>query len=122
MIKNTFFCVKKVKVDNPANNFYLISLGTDHLETFFGLIRTAVGTDTNVDTLQLRSCASGLMEVVAILAEHPEWDNGTCWLALPVFSKETQDFTSKADHINPRDWCGDISVSNVNLHTCWLLG
>ncbi|KAH9028337.1 hypothetical protein EDB85DRAFT_2147919 [Lactarius pseudohatsudake] len=103
MIKNAFFCIAKAK-------------------TFFGLIRTAIGTDANVDTLQLGSRASGLTEVVAILAEHPEWDYGTCRLSLPVFSKETHDFTSKADHINPRDWRGDVSVSNVNLHTCWLLG
>ena len=122
MIKNAFFCVAKAKVDNPTSNFYLISLGTDRLETFFGLVRTAVGTDANVDTLQLGSRASGLTEVVAILAEHPEWDYGTRRLTLPVFSKETQEFTSKADHINPRDWRGDVSVSKVNLHTCWLLG
>jgi hypothetical protein len=89
MIKNVFFCVAKAKVNNPASKFYLISLGTDRLETFFGLVQTAIGTDANVDTLQLGSCASGLTEVVAILAEHPEWDYGTCRLALPVFSKET---------------------------------
>ena len=122
MIKNVFFCVAKAKVDNPTSSFYLISLGTDRLETFFGLIRTAIGTDANVDTLQLGSRASGLTEVVAILAEHPEWDYGTRRLSLPIISKETHDFTSKVDHINPQDWRGDVSVSNVNLHTCWLLG
>ncbi|KAH9004151.1 hypothetical protein EDB86DRAFT_3208354 [Lactarius hatsudake] len=122
MVKNAYFCVAKMKVDNPIANFYLISLGTDRLETFFGLIRTAVGTDANVDMLQLGSRASGLTEVAAILAEHPEWDYGTRRLSLPVFSKDTREFTSKADHINPRDWRGDVSVANVNLHTCWLLG
>jgi hypothetical protein len=122
MVKNAYFCVAKMKIDNPAANFYLILLGTDRLETFFGLIRTAVGTDANVDMLQLGSCASGLTEVVAILAEHPEWDYGTRRLALPVFSEEATEFTSKADHINPKDWRGNVSVANVNLHTCWLLG
>ncbi|KAH8991639.1 hypothetical protein EDB86DRAFT_2806500, partial [Lactarius hatsudake] len=122
MIKNVYFCVAKMKVDNPSANFYLILLGTDRLETFFRLIRTAVGTDANVDMLQLGSRASGLTEVVSILAEHPEWDYGTRRLSLPVFSKETREFMSKADHINPRDWCGNVSVANVNLHTCWLLG
>ena len=38
MIKNVFFCVAKAKVDNPTSNLYLISLGTNHLETFCGLI------------------------------------------------------------------------------------
>ncbi|KAH9160972.1 hypothetical protein EDB89DRAFT_1862008 [Lactarius sanguifluus] len=122
MVKNAYFCVAKMKVDNPIANFYLISLSTDRLETFFGLIRTAVSTDANVDMLQLGSRASGLTEVAAILAEHPEWDYGTRRLSLPVFSKDTREFTSKADHINPRDWRGDVSVANVNLHTCWLLG
>jgi hypothetical protein len=55
MIKNVFYCVAKAKVDTPHGNFYPILLGTDRLETFFGLIRTAVGTDTNVDLLQLGS-------------------------------------------------------------------
>ncbi|KAH9010203.1 hypothetical protein EDB83DRAFT_2322515 [Lactarius deliciosus] len=105
------YSVVKMKVDNPTANFYLISLGTDRLETFFGLICTA-----------LRNHASGLTEVAAILAEHPKWDYGMRHLSLPIFSKDTQEFTSKADHINPRDWCGNVSVANVNLHTCWLLG
>jgi hypothetical protein len=122
MTKNVYFCVAKMKVNNPDGKFYLISLGTDHLETFFGLICTAVGTDANVDKLQLRSHASGLTEVAVILAEHPEWDYGMHRLTLPVFSKEGGDFTSKADHINPQDWSGDISVTRVNLHSCWLLG
>ncbi|KAH9041867.1 hypothetical protein EDB83DRAFT_2524007 [Lactarius deliciosus] len=117
MVKNAYFCVAKMKVDNPTANFYLILLGTDRLETFFGLIHTAVGTDANVDMLQLGSRASGLTEVAAILAEHPEWDYGTRHLSLPVFSKDTQEFTSKADHINPRDWRGNVLVANVNLHT-----
>lgn len=53
----------------------------------------------------------------------PNTRNGImgCRLTLPVFSKEGGNFTSKADHINPRDWCGNVSVANVNLHTCWLL-
>jgi hypothetical protein len=60
--------------------------------------------------------------VAVILAEHPEWDYGTRRLRLPIFSKEGGDFTSKADHITPKDWRGDTSVTNVNLHTSWLLG
>ena len=51
MTKNIYFCVTKMKVDNPDGKFYLISLRTDCFETFFGLICTAVGTDANVDML-----------------------------------------------------------------------
>jgi hypothetical protein len=122
MVKNVYFCVAKMKADNPTGNFYLTLLGTDRLETLFGLIRTAVGTDSNVDTLQLGSRASGLTEVAVILAEHPEWDHGTRRLTLPAISREAGEITSKADHISPKDWRGDVGVANVNLHTCWLLG
>ena len=90
--------------------------------TFFGLIRTAVGTDANVDILQLDSRASGLTEVAAILAEHPEWDNGTQRLTLPPISQQGGEITSKVDHISPKDWHSDANVARVNLHTCWLLG
>jgi hypothetical protein len=70
----------------------------------------------------LGSCASGLTEVTVILAEHPEWNYGICCLTLLVFSKVEGNFTFKADHINPRDWHGDVSVAKVNLHLCWLIG
>ena len=124
MMKNIFYCVAKAKVDTPQGKFYLILLGTDHLETFFGLIRTAFGTDANVDILQLGSRASGLTEVALILAEHPEWDLGPCCLTLPCIMKDPQtgEMTSRFDHITPKDWHGDTSVARVNLHSCSLLG
>jgi hypothetical protein len=71
--------------------------------------------------LQLGSHASGLTKVTIILAEHPEWDYSTHCLTLPVFSKADGNFTSKANHINPKDWHSDISVANVNLYLCWLI-
>ncbi|KAH9167194.1 hypothetical protein EDB89DRAFT_2126133, partial [Lactarius sanguifluus] len=124
MVKNVFYCVAKAKVDNPHGNFYPILLGTDRLETFFGLIRTAVGTDANVDVLQLGNRASGLTEVALILAEHPEWDLGPRRLTLPRITNDAQagEITSKFDHISPKDWRGDTTVARVNLHSCWLLG
>ena len=105
MIKNIFYCVAKAKFDTPHGKFYSILLGTDHLETFFGLKQTAVGTDANVDILQLGSRASGLTEVALILAEHPEWDFGPHRLALPRITKDskTGKMTSRFDHITPKD-------------------
>ena len=67
--------VAKTKVDNLAGKFYLIQLGTDCLETLFGLVHTAVGMDTNVDVLQLGSRMSGLTEVDVILSINPKWDH-----------------------------------------------
>ncbi|KAN0139589.1 hypothetical protein V8E53_002618 [Lactarius tabidus] len=112
MVKNVFYCVAKAKVDNPHSNFYPILLGTDCLETFFGLIRTAVGTDTNINILQLGSRASGL-------TKHPEWDLGTHCLMLPCITKDDQDgeITSKFDHISPKDWHGDASIARQAI-TC----
>jgi hypothetical protein len=66
--------------------------------------------------------ASGLTEVAAILAEHPKWDNGTRRLTLPQITQQTEEITSVVDHISPKDWHGNATVTRVNLHTCWLLG
>lgn len=111
------------RLHNPCWNFVTSTLlGTDHLKMLFGLIHTAVSTDSNVDTLQLGSHVSKLTEVAVILAEHPEWDHGTRCLTLPVISEEMGEITLKADHVSPKDWCGSVAVVNVNLHTCWLLG
>jgi hypothetical protein len=38
MVKNVYFCVAKAKVNNPQDTFHIISLGTDRLEQFFGLV------------------------------------------------------------------------------------
>lgn len=121
MVKNAFFCVAKIKVDNPTGKFHLIQMGTDREEKFFGLIRTAAGTDANVDIMQLGSRASGLTEVAAILALHPEWDKSPRRLNLsPLASQGAID--NKSDHLNPVSWRGSLGVANVNLHTCWLRG
>ena len=122
MIKNTYFCVAKSKVDHPNGKFFLILLGTDKLEGFFGLVRTAVGTDCNADLLQLGSRASGLTEVAVILSLHPEWDRAPRRLNLPAMTMETDELTSKIDHINPASWHGDVHVKNINLQTSWVLG
>ena len=70
MVKNVFYCVAKIKVDNPNGKFYIILHGMDRLESFFGLVWTAVGTDMNMDIVQLGSRVSGLVEVAVILAMH----------------------------------------------------
>ena len=72
IIKNIYFCIAKFKKDNPNGKFFIILLGTDWPGGFFGLIQTAVGTNCNINILQLGSHASGLTEVAVILALHPE--------------------------------------------------
>ncbi|KAF8258591.1 hypothetical protein EI94DRAFT_1774150 [Lactarius quietus] len=111
MIKNIFYCIAKAKVNNLHGDFYPILLGTDCLETFFSLIWTAVGTNANVDILQLG--------IALILAEHPEWDLVPCRLTLPSITKDNQDgeITSKFDHITLKDWRGNASVAR-KVVTC----
>ncbi|KAJ7744880.1 hypothetical protein B0H16DRAFT_1321924 [Mycena metata] len=122
MIKNAFFCVAKAKIDIPDSEFFLILLGTDRLEKLFGLIRTAVGTDTNVDIYQLSTRASNLTEISIILALRPHWDRGPKRIKLPAVINEKGDVSAKADHISPASCLGDLHVANVVPHACWLDG
>ena len=72
MIKITFFCAAKVKIDHPNRLFFLVLLGTNHLESLFGILCTMVGNDTNLDILQLALRITLTTEVSTILAKHPE--------------------------------------------------
>ena len=74
MIKNILFCLAKAKVNNPNRKFWVILCGTDQLEELFGILRTMVGNDANLDILQLVSRLSGTTEVANILAKYPQWD------------------------------------------------
>ena len=74
MIKNTFFCVAKAKVDTPDEDFSIVLLGTDCLENLFSCLQTMVGNDANIDSFQLGMQLTGTMEATNILALHPEWD------------------------------------------------
>ncbi|KAJ7883141.1 hypothetical protein B0H14DRAFT_2564942 [Mycena olivaceomarginata] len=121
-IKNAYFCVAKTKVDIPEGKFWLILLGTDRLEVFFGLIRTAVGTDANVELLQLASRSSGLCEVAVIMVLYPEWDSVPRRLALPPVSEAGVELDSKFDHLNPLSWRGNVNVDRVTLLTTWIKG
>ncbi|KAJ7497849.1 hypothetical protein B0H11DRAFT_2384649 [Mycena galericulata] len=122
MIKNVFFCIAKTKIDIPDAEFFIILLGTDRLEVLFGLIRTAIGTDVNVDMYQLSTRASNLTEATIILANRPHWDRSPRRLKLPMIINEAGDISRNADHITPAAWKGDVRVQNINLWTAWKQG
>lgn len=63
MVKNIFFCVAKAKVDDPKSSFYCMLLGTDRLEELFGILRTMIGNDANLDVYQLASRLTGTTQV-----------------------------------------------------------
>ncbi|KAJ7512180.1 hypothetical protein B0H11DRAFT_1843949 [Mycena galericulata] len=119
MVKNAFFCVAKAKVDIPDSEFFLILLGTNREEKLFGLIRTAVGPDSNVDIYQLNGRASNLTEVSKILALRPDWDRGPKRLHLPAIINANGEVSKKSDHVSPASWVGDVHVSTVGPHGCW---
>jgi hypothetical protein len=122
MVKNTFFCIAKAKVDDPEGFFWLILLGTDRLEELFGILRTMIGNDCNLDILQLTGRITGTTEVSNILAKYPHWDRAPRRLKLPAITRESKELPDKADHIKPASWRGDVAVKNVTLITSWKRG
>lgn len=121
MVKNVFFCVAKAKIDTPTSRFFLTLLGTDRLETLFGIVRTMVGNDVNVDVLQLALRAAGATDVANMLARYPEYNCEPRRTNAPAVTRDMQ-VVEGVDRISPRDWRGDISVQNVTLLTSWRLG
>ena len=124
MVKNVFFCVAKAKVNHPNDPFFLVLLGTDRLEALFGILRTMVGNDTNLDVLQLALRITSTTEVSTILAKHPEWDRSPHRLCLPTVSKNSVEVSNSLDHIGPRAYLhpDDLRPSSLTLATPWKRG
>ena len=124
MVKNAFFCVAKAKVDHPNEPFFLALLGTDRLESLFGILRTMVGNDANLDLLQLSLRITSTTEVSSILAKHPQWDKGPRRLRLPTVSKSFDELTNSVDHIGPRSYLRPEKLypSGLTLATPWKRG
>jgi len=124
MIKNAFFCIAKAKIDNPNNPFFLVLLGTDRLESLFGILCTMVGSDTNLDILQLALRITSTMEVSMILAKHLEWDRSLYRLCLPMVSKNLDALSNTLDHIGPRAYLSPekLHPSSLTLAMPWKCG
>ena len=78
MVNNVFFCIAKEKIANPNGKLYIILLGTDQLETSFGILHTIIGNDANADILQLTTRLSHISEIQNILTSNPSWDCDPC--------------------------------------------
>ncbi|KAJ7927902.1 hypothetical protein B0H13DRAFT_2552011 [Mycena leptocephala] len=122
IVKNAYFCVAKAKVDDPEGNFWLILLGTDRLEQLFGILRTMIGNDANLDILQLIERITGTTECANILAKYPHWDRPPRRLTLPALARDSTELPDKVDHIRPPSWRADTAVRNVTPLTCWRRG
>ncbi|KAF8600334.1 hypothetical protein BDV93DRAFT_404414, partial [Ceratobasidium sp. AG-I] len=121
-VKCAYFCVAKIKNDDPAGQFFLSQMGTDRLESGFGHVRTMVGGDSNADQLQLMSRLGALAECSALFDDHPEWDTTSRRLKYGGLRSALSDTSRRVDHLGPVSWSGDTYVSNVNLKTCWQQG
>jgi hypothetical protein len=122
MIKNAYFCLAKAIADNPQGSFWLILLGTDRLEELFGILRTMVGNDSNMDMTQMVSRLGSTTEVANILAKDPHWDRSPRRLKLSAITRESKEIPDSADHIKPAAWKGNLEVKNVSLQTAWKRG
>ena len=122
MIKNVYFCVAKIQVDDPTGSLWIISLGSDGLEKVFGKVRSMVGNDTNADQLQLTNRIDGAVQCVKILEIHPEWGGQSRRLNIKPLPSDATDISNKYDHINPKSWKGDVRVQNVVLGGSWSAG
>ncbi len=121
LVKNAFFCIAKAKIRTPDGEFYIILLGTDCLESTFGVVWSIVGNDTNADILTLMFRLSHAVECLNIFSEHPDWDCSTQHLNLHGIEDGNGDIVSKADHITPPSWEGDVKLSKVSPITTWNL-
>jgi len=122
LVKNTFFCVAKSKVNVPDGKFWIILLGTDQLESTFGLVQSMVRNDQNVDMLQLGTQLFHVVECLNIFEKYPQWDRGPKHLKLPAIEDGNGDILAKVDHINPDSWKGNVRLVNVLPVTSWNSG
>ncbi|KAF6746501.1 hypothetical protein DFP72DRAFT_823118 [Ephemerocybe angulata] len=124
MIKNVFFCVAKAKVDTPDGLFFIILLGTDRIEIHFGILRTVIGNDCNLDVLQISERAGGVIDIADILATNPDWDRGPRRMNVPTLNTSSPDVPNSADHLSPSFYKDQskMALSKVTLQTCWRRG
>ncbi|EJD51406.1 hypothetical protein AURDEDRAFT_57385, partial [Auricularia subglabra TFB-10046 SS5] len=122
MVKNAYFCLAKLQLDDPEGVFHLILLGDDRLEAGFGNMRCMQGTDSNADILQGKTRFAAGMEVAIAFAEHPEWDRTKRRLYLAPLDAQGDIVDRNVDHISPRSWTGDVHVKHISLLTCWDAG
>ena len=122
MVKNAYFCVAKMQIDDPEGSFWIILLGSDLFEALFGKVWTIQGNDSNVDQLQLANQTDSAIICTKILAQNPEWEWGPRHLNLNAWTEGAGNISAKLDHINPGSWRGDVSVKSVVLLTCWTEG
>ncbi|KAF9496436.1 hypothetical protein BDN71DRAFT_1389588, partial [Pleurotus eryngii] len=113
VVKTVVFCIAKQKELDDTQPFYLYQIGTDRLEQLFGEVRTA-NHDPNVDAKQLGERLASALAMSGIFMDHPEWKRTQCRLSY--------NNSEGADHVNPRYFMNELTVSSVCLATVWKSG
>lgn len=119
MIKNVYFCVAKVQVDNPDGSFWITLLRTESLEKVFGKVHTMISNDSHADLLQLSNQIYGAILCVQILEQHLDWGGQSHQITVKSLEQQGHEISQKMDHLNPKSRCGDVQVKHVSLHTAW---
>ncbi|KZV59616.1 hypothetical protein PENSPDRAFT_595118 [Peniophora sp. CONT] len=70
MVKNVYCCVAKAKILRHPE--YIILFRINRLESLFGILRTMIGNDANLDVLQLALRVTNTTKVATLLATYPE--------------------------------------------------
>lgn len=98
-------------VDGKA---FLCLLGDNVLEELFGMVRMIGGHDPNFDPDIIRHRMGQAMRAQAVANEYPHLLKPRRRLQLVR--------TRDVDHLSPRNWTGDLRVSQCDLHKCWMAG
>ncbi|KAF9021980.1 hypothetical protein BDZ89DRAFT_1163453 [Hymenopellis radicata] len=110
IVKNIFFTIAKLSIDDPNLPYYIIQEGTDRLENLFSNVRTQ-DHSRNFDTLQLSQKLSVASEIIATYLRNPDLDLGHRRLDL-VGAKGI-------DRVNPKSLKGTYTVGSVCLADEW---
>jgi hypothetical protein len=110
-IKAIFIFVARAQIEFPDMPCYIGLIGTDQLESTFGIIRT-LSHNRCFDALELSCSIGNVLGVTRVFSRHPDWERASRRLNL-------KNSKSDVDGINPASWKGDVSVRNVNLEAIW---
>lgn len=100
-IQDAFICVELFNRYDHRSKVYLYQLGTDQVESLFGLVRT-LSHNVNCDLLELQERLKIVFQMEAVYQDHPHWKRPS------RISKSTDDHSSAAS------WCGKLDTCDIN--------
>ena len=96
-IQSCFVATKIIFSNDKNSKLFLYQLGTDELESFFGVLRT-LSHSKNCDLLELIERIKIALQIQNVYSEHPEWRKQS------RISSNTTD-----DHSSSSSWTGDLN-------------